>query len=360
MVRYLIPILLLASPFIASIQVWASCDINEVLEGAFHSQPIHRTTWYQNNVESLQTPAYVKLIHPEPHQLIHVEVGSISEKNIEPLHILEDSDSMQMGVNEFKEQTEKVLKKRIKDRYDYLNFYESRYQIYRSAMDEFLIKIKKIDPLHAQSWENAVKAQTLKVHQIYKLARGDSTGKYIEYWQEFHNNILGSTAELQVALSLPKVDRVSLKLTDSPLIKQNLTKALNQAATDANVINVEQFPYISQNPLMRVKGETKRSAVEKWILSKEIDVASDTSWLEVKRNQHFLNFSDFSKSRRSINHMGIETFSKSYKDQILETKEILRYLGLEKQIQLQYLATGGMDQATRSFLQSNGIKVLNH
>lgn len=88
------------------------------------------------------------------------------------------------------------------------------------------------------------------------------------------------------------------------------------------------------------------------ILDKEIDFVlknkSTTTWVEVKNPGHTITLEQF---------MGSEKH-KSYYHQLLENQEILKYLGLDQKVKLQFYSTQGVDLRVTSQLKKMGIELL--
>lgn len=349
-------IALFSSLLLTSIEVKAGCELNSFLGKIVLPQKIERSKWVKS-VEGMLTEIDHKSQVRIPEKLFGVETRSIAKNNLESLQIIKDVETLQMRTSQFSENFRKIHGQ-MPTLDDYLQFYETRHELLKSGMDALYSEVKKTTKSEATMWKDMVEGFVASEHKILESAKKESTlERAIEKLDEYSRRSLGTLTELRTGVSLNGVQKVSFELKESKEILARVEAKLKFYENDLEAL-ARDFPKIAKSSTpVRGRAYTKQEQLDeirRWIASKEIDVVRSvdgkTRWVEVKRNAIQFNDANFSSAG-----MG----KKSYRYQINETKEILRFLGMENEVQLEYLATGGMDEALKKSLLADGIHVLD-
>ena len=306
--------------------------------------------------------------------MLPIQDGSISKNNFESVLILRDIQSEQIEMAEFNRNFE-MVHQRLPVPSDYLHFYQKQVQNYQSAMDSFLAELG-----HADSASELILTKTVQ-HQLkhliidFKKAEKllEQAGS-LELMEKIPAKISGALSELQAGVSLSGVEKVSFTLRDSPEIVKKLDdelarveKQISNDPRELERLNLE-FPKVMKNTLIKFGKVENPTLVERialirsWVLDKEIDIVrkvnGKTKWVEVKYGtQPFTsaNLSPFSSVGFST--AGLST--KSYLYQINELRDILRFLKMDSDIELEYLAGNGMTDELVKQLARDNIHVIN-
>jgi hypothetical protein len=296
--------------------------------------------------------------------LMTVMQGSLAEKSPELIRVLDDINRLQMIPSEFEKQFERVHQFKP-GKAEYLEFYSSRMDLFKSGVNDFISKVKVLDPkvgqrLHVNFIEHAPNYADL----IERMSRNVSTQGVAESAGGVTQVFAGYLTELYASVALPHVSEVAFHLSRMPdisrIIDEKLKRFVSRFHDDRRFLATmeERFPGIFKNPRLRHYRPTtiqeRARIIKEWIGSKEIDVVRSaegkTRWVEIKRNQTQYDMRHFT-SRGSK--------GKSALDQVLEDKEIIEFLGLSDKIQLEYLAVGGLDEEVIQLLKSHGIQVIH-
>jgi hypothetical protein len=355
MLRILTSILLSISLFTGSSQAKDQCDLGHVLKKIVLPPALERSAWSKKAEKFLQDLDYKSPVRM-PEKLFGLENNSIAQQNKEALLILKDIESFQMPIEKFADHFRKVYG-RTPEREDYFHFYESRNELFKSGMKQFDHEVKKTTNGAGQMWNELVQQQLKVSDKLLESAKKEKDLEAaLDKLNQFGRKMVGSLTEIRTGVSLDGVKKISFELKESPALMERMEDKLSQYKNNLQALD-KDFPKIGRSS-MPVKGrdysvEERLQEIRKWIASKEIDVVRNengkTKWVEVKRNAIHFNESNFSSAGFG---------KKSYRYQINETKEIIQFLGLENEIQLEYLATGGMDESLKASLEVDGIKVL--
>jgi hypothetical protein len=356
MLRFLSFTSLFITLFLSNMEVRASCDLGQFLGKIVLPQKLDRSKW-SKTIEQYLTDIDYKSGVNIPEKLFGLEISSIAQKNQESLKIIKDIESYQTRTIKFTENF-KLIYGHSPSRDEYLQFYETRHHILKSGMDAFYSQVKKTTRSESSMWKQSVDGFISSQAKILESAKKENNlERMIDKLDEYSRRSLGSLTEFRTGVSLKGVQKVSFELKESSDISARIEAKLKYYENHLDEL-AKDYPKIEKSSMpVRGKSYTKEERLEeirKWIGSKEIDVVrkvdGKTSWVEVKRNWAQFNDSNFSSAG-----MG----KKSYRYQINETKEILHFLGLENEVQLEYLATGGMDDVLKSSLEADKIRVLN-
>ena len=349
----------------------ASCDVSAFLNQIANSK---RSQWFEKNIKNQLTDEefYFGLSKPKP--MLAVQEGSISEKNFESVLILRDVQSEQLEISAFNHRFETVHQ-RLPERDDYLHFYRKQVRNYQSAMDSFLKELHHADSTSAQILEKTVQHQVKHLLSDFKKADKllEETGS-LELMERIPAKISGAVSELQAGVSLSGVQKVSFTLRDSPEIVKKLDEKLAQIEKQISADPKElerlnqEFPKVMKNSLlksMKIENPTlteKMGMIRSWVLDKEIDIVRNvggkTKWLEVKYGTApftSANLSPFS----AVGFSTAGLSPKSYLYQINEVRDILRFLKMDHEIELEYFAGNGMTDDLVKQLAKDNIHVID-
>ena len=355
MLRFLTSILISISLFTGNSYAKDNCELRHVLGKIILPPSLERSAWSKTVEKSLQDIDH-KLPVRLSQKLFGMEAHSIAQQNREALLILRDIESLQMPPEKFANHFKNIYD-RTPEIEDYFHFYESRNELIKSGLKQFKEEVKKTTPIDEQMWSELVDHQISVSDKLLESAKKEKVLDDAVYkLNQFGQKMISSLTEIRVGVSLDGVKKISFELKDSKRLLDLVDEKLKHYAKNISELE-KDFPKIGRSS-MPVKGrdysvEQRLQEVRKWIASKEIDVVRSengiTKWVEVKRNAFHFNESNFSSAGLG---------KKSYRYQINETKEIIKFLGLENEIQLEYLATGGMDDSLKESLEADGIKVL--
>jgi len=316
-----------------------------------HSAPQVRSHWMQSAEVKLIQGEFRALMYPHPAPLMKVYSGSYGEKHPELLRVIDDAESLQLFPRDFKDEFQ-TLHHVEPTKENYVEFYLSRMELFKSAIHEYTSILKSENEALAEQIYDNFSEHFFSKHD---LVRRLNTASVEASAVGLHQLAIGHLTELYAVATLPQVTQAGVTLAQMPGMKARINEKLKQVIGSPEI--QKRYPAIFQNARSKyVRGmndDEYRSQIVEWIGSKEIDVIREsdgkTSWVEVKHNSRPFDLGHFT-SRGSK--------GKSAKDQILEDKQIIEFLGLSDKIQLEYLATGGMDADVRELLKSHGVRVI--
>jgi hypothetical protein len=237
---------------------------------------------------------------------------------------------------------------------EYFLFYQNRLQLFYSGLKQIVAILQSTRPDLASQLEHrllkGVENSIQGLHRVYEKER-----HFLRPWVEALSvNHQSRLAELYVLLSVKSPLSFAPTLGQQPEVVQRLSEtiqALKQTLKnnpDHVLVLNREFPNIFTKKLLDqyfVSGVNQGLdeiliEVERWILSKEIDViAEDGSrkvWIEVKRNRDQMTLAILLKG------LGHKKGSKTYFQQFSEHEQIVRFLGWRGQVLLRLVATGGV------------------
>gem|GEM_PF-3235282 len=325
----------------------AECDARRFL----HAAPQVRSRWLQSSEVKLIQGEYRSLMYPHPSPLMKVYAGSYADQRPELLRLIDDVESLQLYPRDFKDEF-RASHGVDPSNENFVEFYLSRMELFKSAIREYASILKpENEALADQIYRNFSEQISSKHDLLRKLNVASVEVSAVG----LHQLVIGHLTELYAVATLPQVTQAGVTLAQMPGMLESMNEKLKRAIGNPEI--EKRFPTIFQNARLKyVRGVSEdeyRAQIVEWVGRKEIDVIREsdgkTSWVEVKHNSRPFDLGHFT-SRGSK--------GKSALDQILEDKQIIEFLGLSDKIQLEYLATGGMDADVRALLKSNGVRVI--
>lgn len=322
------------------------------------------------------------LLH-RPDPVMKVYQKSIAEQRPDIKGILEDMERFQATTDRFKSLF-RSANAREPNVNDYRNFFRSRAQLFESGAREFAKQLALVDSKLANNIRMNIEHEVIKHRKYCQTINSAKTIEQIEREANEMTTIMnGYVTELHAAVSMPNVQSVGLTLGKMPIVKSRIAIKIDDLAEELKYEPELWNDWKKEFKRMAKKGEQYNTHgdtayrqlkfIKGWIESKEIDVVRSAegklSWLEIKRNKSPLTLEDFSPKKFEKSPQGQNKFrkeraienstKKSMFDQIMEDKEILRFLGLDQQIRLEYYATGGMTREVRELLEKHGVSVIS-
>lgn len=344
-------------------KVAPTCDVGTYLFKLL-SEPLPEYSSWSKTAKSILTDLDFKTGVKQPRKLFGIENISVAQKNKETILILRDLDSYQVGLDKFSSDFEKIYE-RTPSRDETIEFFETRYSLYQSGMKNLIQQVKKTTHSDSRIWESAINEQMKTMASIFESAKKEMNPVvFRNKLNAYNRDMIGILTELRASVSLKGVKKISQLLSESAPVMEKLDSKLKELETklmsDRDYLQKMQdrFPKMmnastpeamkNYTPAMRV------AEIKKWIKAKEIDLVREsngkTAWVEVKRNANQFSTSNFASAG---------TAKKSYLYQIKETKEIVEFLGLQNEIELEFLASAGFDESLTKELAEIGIKVLS-
>lgn len=310
-------------------------------------------------------------LNPEPQSL------SLQDPELEL--ILDDINTFMVNEAEFIQRVE-AMGGAIRSKRDLFAFFENRLQLFESGMRAYAKRIEARNPqVAADIRTSASEGVSLEVSRLKGglegiqgadggLIRDFTFAEFLEMTRMSANWMRSKLVELHVLGTRSGVKSFSKQLRHSPFIQSALAQTkVEQAALLSKYPQhiqhlAEKYPELIKNGRITrrekqlgrpLKPSEVLHEVFEWIQDKEIDVTLGTEvrevWLEVKMN----------KNPFTHNQLQKDMVVKKVYTQALGLRQILQFLKIEKQVQLQIWATQGFEPAAAEEMKKISVQVLN-
>lgn len=324
-----------------------------------------RSSWSKSEVvrQSNAPYSWLQMEHSLP--IIDTHAGSFASKDPRLTEVLDDINLYCMDQRNFERQYELHHGKAARIG-DIRKFYLNRVELFRDGIFEFVHQLQRQDAGLAgrigSKTHLELKALSAGFERVCGL-RGVHYDDVLEAAGQLNKRLKSILSELHAAVSLPHATQVGLPLAQHARLNEALTQRI---ATLKKISHsdaawqklVEDYPRIFGNGLLSQRNSSRNGLIDNiaaWIRDKEIDVIRSVDgqerWLEIKLRSSPLAWDEFKNG--SVNS------KKPLLQQAEENLEILRFLGLDKEVKIEYLITTKVDAQVVSELRNRGITVIH-